>query len=172
MKDTLRLLLFEECNRNCEGCCNKDFDLLSLPVEKDFSQYKTIILTGGEPMLKHRFVWHTIRKIRKQNSIAKIIMYTAKVDQPLFVLQVLKELDGITVTLHDQKDIIPLIRFNLIISNFYYKRSDRTFRLNIFKGIKIHIDHLKGWTVKKDIEWIKDCPLPTNEVFKRIERKK
>ena len=29
-KNILRLLLWEECNRTCQGCCNKDWDLSSL----------------------------------------------------------------------------------------------------------------------------------------------
>ena len=34
--EKLRLLLFEECDRDCPGCCNRDWDLRSLPVCRDF----------------------------------------------------------------------------------------------------------------------------------------
>ena len=49
--DKLRLLLFEECNRSCPGCCNRDWDLQPLPVCYDLPPYRIILLTGGEPML-------------------------------------------------------------------------------------------------------------------------
>ena len=56
----LRLLLFTDCNRNCEGCCNNDFDLNALKVETDFRQYDKIFLTGGEPMIAPAIVINTI----------------------------------------------------------------------------------------------------------------
>lgn len=34
--EKLRLLLFEECDRDCPGCCNRDWDLRSFPVCRDF----------------------------------------------------------------------------------------------------------------------------------------
>ncbi|MBU1087771.1 MAG: hypothetical protein KKD05_09695, partial [Candidatus Omnitrophica bacterium] len=51
MMKKLRLLLFTECNRNCNGCCNNDWDLKSLLNEHLFKEYSEILLTGGEPML-------------------------------------------------------------------------------------------------------------------------
>ena len=42
MNKKLRLLLFTNCNRGCEGCCNLDWDLASLPIVDDFSQYDEI----------------------------------------------------------------------------------------------------------------------------------
>ena len=44
--EKLRLLLFEECDRDCPGCCNRDWDLRSLPVCRDFTPYQVIMLTG------------------------------------------------------------------------------------------------------------------------------
>lgn len=75
----LRLLLFEKCNRNCKGCCNKQWDLSKLPIENDFTGYKLIILTGGEPLLEPDLVKNVIRMIRNKTD-AKIILYTAKIN--------------------------------------------------------------------------------------------
>ena len=50
-KDKLRLLLLDDCNRNCPGCCNRDWDLQALPLCQDYTPYRLIMLTGGEPML-------------------------------------------------------------------------------------------------------------------------
>ena len=62
----LRLLLFETCNRSCEGCCNKDWDLTSLSVCTDYTPYREILLTGGEPLLQPELVVQAIREIREQ----------------------------------------------------------------------------------------------------------
>jgi hypothetical protein len=40
-------------------------------------------------------------------------------------------------------------------------------RLNIFKDIEIGELKYGGWKIKKDIEWIKNCPLPAGEILKR-----
>jgi len=155
----LRLLLFEECNRNCSGCCNKDWDLSALPREANFSRYDLIMLTGGEPMLYPLIVLEAIVEIRKQSS-APIIVYTAKVDDVDNTLRVLKYSDGMTVTLHDQNDVS---YFDILNSNL--GTNEKSLRLNIFKGID-HDDY-PLWKVKDNIEWIKNCPLPKNEVFRR-----
>jgi len=164
----LRLLLFEDCNRDCDGCCNKDWDLEHLPIENDFSGYDEILLTGGEPMLDWRYVMKVAHKI-KAESDAKIYVYTAKVDVLCDVIIVLDYVDGITVTIHDYIDIPPFLALNgYLRCNF---RKGKSFRLNIFRGIDFKYD--EGiWVVKDNIDWIKDCPLPDNETLARcgIER--
>ena len=47
----LRLLVTEECNRHCPGCCNNNWDLKSLSVCKSYRDYEQILITGGEPLL-------------------------------------------------------------------------------------------------------------------------
>ena len=42
MKNKLRLILFEKCNRNCAGCCNKDANIPTLPVIDNYSYYDLI----------------------------------------------------------------------------------------------------------------------------------
>ena len=64
--DKLRLLLFEECGRNCPGCCNRDWDLQALPVCQDFTPYQIIMLTGGEPMLHPEIIHSAVTEIRRQ----------------------------------------------------------------------------------------------------------
>lgn len=165
----LRLLITEKCNRNCEGCCNKDWDLSVLPKETDYSQYNTILLTGGEPMLSPFYVINIIKMIRKQNKTGAIILYTAKIDDWNAVLAVLHYIDGLTVTLHEQKDVGAFVFLDSLLSNA--DLAGKSLRLNVFKGVTISKKYgcnLKNWKVKDNIEWIKNCPLPEGEVFKRI----
>lgn len=163
----LRLLLFENCNRSCEGCCNKQWDLKTLPVCTDFRGYECIMMTGGEPMLRPDLVLRTATKIHNEVYSPTIYMYTSKVDSLKAMMNVMPILDGITVTLHEQEDVEPFKEFNDKIVQFW--DTDYSFRLNVFKGVSLNetwIDY--RWKVKLGIEWIDPCPLPDNEVFMRL----
>jgi len=162
----LRLLLFEKCNRKCPGCCNKQWNLDALPIEDNYKHYDKIILTGGEPMLDPFFVIEKIKEIKKVND-CPVIVYTAKVDEINSALEVLKYADGMTLTLHDKKDYIPFLYFNAVLG-FKTELSNKSLRLNVFKGVDINPDHFPIWKCKTNIEWIDNCPLPENEVFCRV----
>lgn len=150
----LRLLLFSSCNRSCAGCCNNDWDLNALPVAKDFRGYDMVILTGGEPMLNPRLVAATAHRIRCQTD-APIILYTAKPEQ---LPEVMPFLDGVTVTLHEQADVPTFRRAAAKLTG--------SRRVNVFKDV--NVPDIPGWEMKRDIEWIEDCPLPADEVFMRL----
>lgn len=158
----LRLLLFPECNRSCEGCCNKQWDLNSIPKCEDFSEYSTIMLTGGEPMLRPEIIIDTIVKIREQNENAKIILYTAMVEG---LSRVIPFLDGLTLTLHDPLDIKPFEIFDQSMIG----SSKFSLRLNVFEEVNYHdISCKNNWQIKNNIQWIENCPLPEDEVFMRL----
>ncbi len=89
----LRLILFKACDRNCECCCNKDFDIDSLPIERNFKDYDLIMLTGGEPMLNVLKVMFAIDSIRAQNNKANIYLYTA--DRALMANKLKTELSAV-----------------------------------------------------------------------------
>jgi molybdenum cofactor biosynthesis enzyme MoaA len=78
----LRLVLFEQCNRRCKGCCNKDWNIKSLPVCTDYTGWDVIMLTGGEPMLMPGLVLLTIGFIRTRNPKAKVYVYTPRLTTP------------------------------------------------------------------------------------------
>jgi len=157
----LRLLLFAECNRNCPGCCNNDWDLDALETEKDFSGYSQIMLTGGEPMIKPDVAIETIAEIRKRNLQARIYLYTAWITED--IKRVAPLLSGITITLHNQDDVI---RFKYQ-KKFLEGLPQFSRRLNIFKGVTTGVLNLSRWIVKDNMEWIPNCPLPTDEVFRK-----
>lgn len=161
----LRLLVTERCSRNCHNCCNKNWDLSKLPVEEDFSQYDMIMLTGGEPMLDVKILIDVIVHIKYETD-APIYVYTAMVNDTKSALRVLDWADGMTVTLHDQTDVEPFLIFHYAINAEGMK--DKSLRLNIFRGVNINIESLTLWQIKNNIEWIEDCPLPKDEVFKRL----
>jgi hypothetical protein len=165
----LRLLLWKECDKVCEGCCNKDWNLETLPLFRysDARDFDCIMLTGGEPMLYPDLVIDTVRQIR-QWSKAPIYLYTAKVDDLSAVLRVLDHIDGITLTLHEGKDVAPfrVLDWYLLKRPNSLNRKHKSLRLNVFKGIEIG-DH-PLWKIKNNIQWIKNCPLPDDEIFMRL----
>lgn len=106
-----------------------------------------------------------IRKIR-QLSQAKIYMYTALLDvTELFYTTCL--LDDITV--HNQSDMINFKLFNAFLTRKDDCVLKKSYRLNVFKGIDLKGISLDIWKVKDNVEWIRNCPLPKNEIFKRLK---
>jgi hypothetical protein len=185
MKDKLRLILFEECNKKCVGCCNNDFDIKNLPIEKDFSGYNKIFLTGGEPMLKPDVVVNTINMIREQNKTAKIGLYTSLATKPKRIIKILSKIDSFTLTIHENKDVIPFLILSSMLLNISQKNkaflNKKSMRLNVFKEATLLSDPISIWNlnnnkdayslwniIKLNIEWIKNCPLPAGEVLKRL----
>jgi organic radical activating enzyme len=168
-KTKLRLLLTEKCNRKCKGCCNKDWDLQSLPICTNYNNYDELILTGGEPMLIPLTVSKVIDEIRKQTS-CPIYLYTAKTDMPETLLEILFKLDGLTVTIHTQKDLLSFASFEHYLNECWVSRSvlQKSLRLNIFKDIENYFSFV-SWKIKDNIVWKKDCPLPEDEIFMRYQ---
>lgn len=162
--EKLRLLLFEECNRNCQGCCNKDWDLKSIPVCKDFTPYRLIMLTGGEPMLHPEVILDAVSAIRAQTT-APIYLYTAMVNDALD--DVMSYIDGAVITLHSPADIEPFERFDRTAHNLFGK----SLRLNIFEEVGDVVSS-PLWCRKEHMEWIPNCPLPNGEVLMRYQPRK
>lgn len=169
----LRLLTTSDCLKDCEHCCNKNWDLSTLPIATHFN-YDEILITGGEPLANFS-VRNTIAVIKKilqnQESRPKIYIYTAWAQG---VPAVLYFVNGITLTLHEQSDVRAFLKLNDLLITFKQFDSvwvkNKSFRLKIFEGVKLdsNID-LSLWQVEKDLVWVKDCPLPEGEEFKRTE---
>lgn len=172
-KKTLRMLVWPECNRSCPGCCNKDWDLNALPVCTDFTPYEMVILTGGEPMLHPAKLNKAIDEVVSQAWVP-IVVYTAKSDDPMPFVELAQRCIrhevpkiGFTVTLHGQSDVA---HFDNLSRWLFPFTNDLNLRLNVFSGIDIsslNDIYLADWRIKTGIEWIVNCPLPSNEVFMR-----
>lgn len=114
-------------------------------------------------MLKPGLVKGVAQKCMRENPSATVIMYTAKADEPEEFLCTLSYLDGVTLTLHEQKDVLDFVKLQ---SRCLFR--DKSLRLNVFAGVDLGGIDTWPWKVKDDIEWLKDCPLPENEVFMRL----
>ena len=166
MKKTLRLIFTPECNRSCPGCCNKDFDLPNLPRPTHFN-YDEIFITGGEPLLYLAQVIGFIKAIRLV-STAKIYIYTAyqSARGASMFLDLLLYVDGITLTLHEQRDWELFQQFESATRNNPELFLEKSLRLNIFDEVIFEPEKISShWRVKSNIVWIENCPLPENEVL-------
>lgn len=177
MNKKLRLLVTDKCHNKCPLCCNNSWDFSKLPVV-DRWDYDEIMITGGEPLLKYIPILDLIDSIRgiheAQGHECKIYIYTAFFDVKR-LKQVSMYSDGIVLTPHKIKDIDGLLAFNDILLKETEKKYSIfnyiSFRLNLFPDIKKHIPEgtdLHLWTIK-DMQWIKDCPVPEGEDFRRIK---
>lgn len=170
MVKTLRLLLLEECNRSCEGCCNKDWDMAAVKTVAmdDYREAEVICLTGGEPMLYPERIASLVSLLKLIGVTAKFILYTAKSKRALDLVAMLHWLDGITLTLHEQYDVPAFELLQLYLLYATDLVASKSLRLNVFSGIDLEGVDTSGWQVKSGIEWIKNCPLPENEIFRKL----
>ena len=78
-KKSLRLLITEECNLNCDYCCNKIKEVRDRFVYKrlsdiDFGAYSSVNITGGEPLLDVEMV-ETVKQICLSQNVP-VYLYT------------------------------------------------------------------------------------------------
>lgn len=173
----LRLLVTTDCPNHCPMCCNNQFDFDKLKRVEDFN-YDEIMITGGEPLLFPRKVEELARSIKTLNpilypgeSVPKIYVYTS-IASFISLKRILNVVDGVVLTPHSKEDVQRFISTNrsLGIHFKYYSNRHPSLRLNLFKNIKDMLPEdidLSLWKVK-DIEWIKDCPVPKGEDFRRL----
>lgn len=173
----LRLLVTTDCPNHCPMCCNNQFDFDKLKRVEDFD-YDEIMITGGEPLLFPRKVEELARSIKTLNpilypdeSVPKIYVYTS-IASFISLKRILNVVDGVVLIPHSKEDVQRFISTNrsLGIHFKYYSNRHPSLRLNLFKNIKDMLPEdidLSLWQVK-DMEWIKDCPVPKGEDFRRL----
>lgn len=168
----LRLLVTAFCPNKCPMCCNNSWDFSKLPIV-DRWDYNEIMITGGEPLcfsVKVSNLLYSIRQVLEvEQKHPKIYLYTSNAEKNTWA-QVLEYLDGIVYTPHKIGDIDSFITLNqwLLVNKSYYSKI--SFRLNLFEDIEKLLPKdidLSLWKVKH-MEWIKDCPVPEGEDFRRI----
>ena len=173
MNKKLRLVVTEKCHNKCPMCCNNRFDLKTIPVVDRFD-YDEISITGGEPMLypdKVADIADTLRKAAKIiGANPKIWLYTSKLNPITFII-IAKYIDGVCYTPHNDDEVVMFKAINrmLLRSEVGIDKEGFSLRLNLFKeqAHALKKENLSLWKVKNMV-WIKDCPIPEGEDFRRI----
>jgi hypothetical protein len=162
-----RVIVTYDCDRDCRGCCNKNWKYDPPKPIKSFKGFSEVIITGGEPLLFPRKLGTLITQIRKENSEAKIFVYTSATELPWLIKGLSQFVDGLCLTLHDKLDVSYFNEFQ-IYNTFSFFRG-KSMRLNIFRRIDYPFN-TSGWKVKANIRWKKDCPLPKDETLYRLPK--
>lgn len=180
MNKKLRLLVTTKCPNRCPMCCNNSWDFDKLPVVERWD-YDEIMITGGEPLLYSCQVINLVNAIKtitiSMGLNTKVYLYTS-----ICYIKVLSKIitesyiDGLVVTPHNERELHHLVHANTLLlakkeSNPSIFKSI-SLRLNLFPDMKALLPKdidLSMWKVK-DMEWIKDCPVPEGEDFRRIAK--
>lgn len=166
----LFLLLWEDCNRQCSYCCNKQNDIENVPVCTDVSGYDSIIFTGGEPMLCPDRLRAAIEHVAFNTSEqTKLYMYTAMTSRPDDLISVIdKHLDGCTITLHTQSDVnLFSYLYGEGFSIGLWER--KSMRLKVMAGIELYPQAVDGFEVIGPVTPLSNCPMPKNADFLRYD---
>lgn len=170
--EKLRLLVTTKCPNKCPMCCNNSWDFSKLPVVEHFN-YKEIMITGGEPLLfpENWQIWLKVSKPFKNWPMAIKENYFY-IRHWLICSPIISDTSMELFTLHILLMMF-IVYWRPIIFLLDYKdelMESKSLRLNLFPDIKKHIPDntdLSLWKVK-DMKWIKDCPVPADEEFKRV----
>lgn len=117
MIDTLRLVVGWDCNLKCGYCCNniqkfrKEFEPVRLE-EVDWKKYKTVCITGGEPLLMMDRVERVCKEIEASGTKPLIVMYTNGTLLTRWAVEKLTKagVRALSIGLHEPKE------FRLIVS--------------------------------------------------------
>lgn len=167
----IHLVVTSLCDRNCEFCCNKKYDIQNLQYASDeeFLQAKNLYLTGGEP-----FVYANPNNLAKKYkelypNIEKVIVYTNAKELAEYLCggNSLSHIDGVNVSIKDQEDFHMFTVFiynNPKINNMSYNRLyDFTKSIPVLEKCPTITAHFK----LIDRSWQKDFVPAENCLFRR-----
>lgn len=178
MKKVARVIVTYDCPRHCPNCYNEHIGNVPEVVLTDLLKYEELVITGGEPMLFAPRVLEMIHRLRAYEYEGKIWLYTSCLKTSRWADKaVLKEVDGITYTLHhkpsqaDLRDARILNKFVMEYrDNRITRRSDRLlidsrcYTEEVLSIIGLYNTGTKHWSSVKPLEWRDDkCPLPEDE---------
>lgn len=178
MNTKLRLLVTGKCHNKCPLCCNNRFDFTELQVvDPDISRYDEINITGGEPLLfpaKLLSLLLFFRGLEEYTGRKQVLyLYTSVLPHKgMLDSSILTLLDGICYTPHTVEAAKEFLEYEKYVRNIAVMTTNRlnSLRLNVFPEVEKVLGDLSDlpmWKVKK-IQWLKDCPVPEGEDFRRI----
>lgn len=104
----IHLMVTSLCDRDCPYCCNKQYDLSTIPQvsDEELRLAENIFLTGGEPFTFSQPAEIADCLKRKYKNIKKVIVYTNAYELYCYLTREgsLGHIDGLTVSLKEYKD--------------------------------------------------------------------
>lgn len=108
-KKVMHLMVTSLCDRDCEYCCNKQYDLNSIPyaTDEELREVETLCLTGGEPFAYTKPSAIAYHYKHKYPNIMRVIVYTNACELwlPLIVNKApLDHIDGLNISIKNLRD--------------------------------------------------------------------
>lgn len=172
-KPVMHLLITDKCDRDCTYCCNKQYEVKSIPVasKEEFESVDTVCLTGGEPF-KYAEPWVVASWLKsKYPNIKNVYVYTNAA--PLFKwLEKNKSngigyigfswLDGLSVSI---KTVDDLNAFQLLALHPLIKQLKSNY-LYVMNGLyPLYTGNFR--VIKR--EWQEEFKPAKNTIFRRLE---
>jgi organic radical activating enzyme len=134
-----RVIITEECERNCSYCCNKYESILKDAIRADsleeiINKHDVICLTGGEPMLDIDRTLDIIKHIKEKAPEKTLYLYTAKYDYR--IEDIIPLVDGIHYTMHENSTMKDIDDLACIQVTFHGHHEEKSFRLFLHSGIE------------------------------------
>lgn len=142
-KKVIHLLTTTLCNRSCPYCCNKQYDLNSIPyaTDEELREAEIICITGGEPVL-----------YSNPSLIAKALKTRYKNIKNVYVYANALELYEYFMTSNFYSKVDCIDGFTVSIKN----KSDE----NAFESMKDTLDDLKFVTKSNILYLFEGCSMP------------
>ncbi len=167
----IHIMVTSLCNRNCKYCCNKQYDLNTIPyvTDEELRNADTICITGGEPFLfTNPSEIAAYYKLRFKN-IKNVYVYTNAFELANYLLSYPEEdmsyIDGVSVSIKHERDIPA---FNDLVSDERIKEmtSNRLYLFDIGKTVYLS-SNFKSFVVILR-EWQEDFKPANNSIFRRV----
>lgn len=112
-KKVMHLMVTSLCDRDCKYCCNKQYDLNSIPyaTDEELRGVETLCLTGGEPFAYTKPNAIAYHYKHKYPNIMRVIVYTNAYELwlPLIANKApLVHIDGLNISIKNLGDYLVL----------------------------------------------------------------
>lgn len=105
---TAHIMVTSLCDRDCQYCCNKQYDLNSIPyiTKEELDQMKHVYITGGEPFAYSNPCEIAMHLRHGHENIESVIVYTNAMELAYYLLRdgLIFCIDGVTVSIKNHTD--------------------------------------------------------------------
>lgn len=166
--ENIHLMVTSLCDRNCPYCCNKQYDLSTIPqvTDEELLRAKRIFITGGEPFTFAQPVEIADYLRIKYKNIEQVIVYTNAYELYCYLARdgSLEHIDGLTVSLKEYED---KDYFEGILTYLKDYPKCKSNRLYYFSDYLIAGLNTEGFEVMER-EWQPDFIPAPDSIFRRI----
>lgn len=168
-KGIIHIMVTTLCDRDCKYCCNKQYDLNSIPyvTDEELKEAHTICITGGEPCLfSDPYVIARFYK-EKYKNIKNVYLYTNAKPYWEYVTknrEVQCFIDGINLSIKSLEDLVSFKEMNKCNDERLNHWKNKSNRLYIFNDIDLESKDFK--VVKR--EWQPEFVAANDSIFRKI----